>query len=128
MKRRLQIKLLTQSRPNNNEIEQAENVYELYLRLQTSSSVLTDILKEETKQLTQGFYSLFFLDSQENMFFYSLLFLILKKTCFVFSSFLDPQENMFFYSLLFLIPKKTCFLFSSYLGPQENVFFILFFS
>jgi hypothetical protein len=128
MKRRLQIKLLTQSRPNNNEIEQAENVYELYLRLQTSSSVLTDILKEETKQLTQGFYSLFFLDSQENMFFYSLLFLIPKKTCFVFSSFLDPQENMFFYSLLFLIPKKTCFLFSSYLGPQENVFFILFFS
>ena len=101
MKRRLQIKLLTQSRPNNNEIEQAENVYELYLRLQTSSSVLTDILKEETKQLTQGFYSLFFL---------------------------DPQENMFFYSLLFLIPKKTCFLFSSYLGPQESVFFILFFS
>jgi hypothetical protein len=89
MKRRLQIKLLTQSRPNNNEIEQAENVYELYLRLQTSSSVLTDILKEETKQLTQGLiWSLrfitrthltYYLDSEHTQ---SLLFL-LNAVCFV---------------------------------------------
>ena len=85
MKRRLQIKLLTQSRPNNNEIEQAENVYELYLRLQTSSSVLTDILKEETKQLTQEFYSLFF-------------FLIPKKTSFfiLFFKFSWCKKNVLF--------------------------------